>query len=174
MCVSAAGNAAPLRIVAIGASNTHGWYVGNQGAYPAQLETLLRAKGIDARVTNAGVPFETTGMMLRRIDNDVPNGTDIVILEPGGNDRRFFVSKEQRTANIAEMERRLHARSISVIGTMRRCRCAIVPLTLCISRTKVTPSLLPPCFRASWKSSIVGAVTFCRAEMQLGPHRRGD
>jgi acyl-CoA thioesterase-1 len=115
MCVSAAGNAAPLRIVAIGASNTHGWYVGNQGAYPAQLETLLRAKGIDARVTNVGVPFETTGMMLRRIDKDVPNGTDIVILEPGGNDRRFFVSKEQRTANIAEMERRLHARSISVI-----------------------------------------------------------
>jgi acyl-CoA thioesterase-1 len=61
MCVSAAGNAAPLRIVAIGASNTHGWYVGNQGAYPAQLETLLRAKGIDARVTNAGVSFEKRG-----------------------------------------------------------------------------------------------------------------
>src|SRR5258708_4011820 len=100
MCASAAGNAAPLRIVAIGASNTHGWYVGNQGAYPAQLEALLRAKGIDAQVTNAGVPFETTGMMLRRVDKDVPNGTDIVILEPGGNDRRFFVSKEQRAANI--------------------------------------------------------------------------
>ena len=115
MCASAAGNAAPLRIVAIGASNTHGWYVGNQGAYPAQLEALLRAKGIDAQVTNAGVPFETTGMMLRRVDKDVPNGTDIVILEPGGNDRRFFVSKEQRAANIAEMERRLQARSISVI-----------------------------------------------------------
>jgi acyl-CoA thioesterase-1 len=115
MCASAAGNAAPLRIVAIGASNTHGWYVGNQGAYPAQLEALLRAKGIDAQVTNAGVPFETTGMMLRRIDKDVPNGTDIVILEPGGNDRRFFVSREQRAANIAEMERRLQARSISVI-----------------------------------------------------------
>jgi acyl-CoA thioesterase-1 len=54
-------------------------------------------------------------MMLRRIDRDVPNGTDIVILEPGKNDRRFFVSTEQRAANIAEMERRLRARSISVI-----------------------------------------------------------
>ena len=115
MCASAAVNAAPLRIVAIGASNTHGWYVGNQGAYPAQLEALLRAKGVDAQVTNAGVPFETTGMMLRRIDKDVPDGTDIVILEPGGNDRRFLVPKEQRAANIAEMERRLQARSISVI-----------------------------------------------------------
>jgi len=110
-----AANAAPVRIVAIGASNTHGWYVGNQGAYPAQLQALLRAKGIDAQVSNAGVPFETTGMMLRRIDKDVPDGTDIVILEPGGNDRRFFGTKEQRAANIAEMERRVQARSISVI-----------------------------------------------------------
>ena len=101
--------------VGMGASNTHGWYVGNQGAYPAQLQALLRAKGIDAQVTNAGVPFETTGMMLRRIDRDVPDGTDIVILEPGGNDRRFFVPMQQRAANIAEVERRLEARSINVI-----------------------------------------------------------
>jgi hypothetical protein len=36
MCASAAVNAAPLRIVAIGA-------VGNKGAYPAQLQALLRA-----------------------------------------------------------------------------------------------------------------------------------
>ena len=34
MYASAALNAAPLRIVAIGASNTHGWYVGNQVAIP--------------------------------------------------------------------------------------------------------------------------------------------
>jgi acyl-CoA thioesterase-1 len=39
-----AAHAAPLRIVANGASNTHGWYVGNQGAYPAQLEALLRTE----------------------------------------------------------------------------------------------------------------------------------
>jgi acyl-CoA thioesterase I len=115
ICGSVAANAAPLRIVAIGASNTHGWYVGNQGAYPAQLQAILRAKGIDAEVVNAGVPFETTAMMLRRIDKDVPNGTDIAVLEPGGNDRRFFGTKEQRAANVAEMERRLRARSISVI-----------------------------------------------------------
>ena len=116
MCANmTAAAAAPLRIVAIGASNTHGFYVGNEGAYPAKLQALLRAKGIDAQVTNAGVPLETTGMMLRRIDKDVPDGTDIVILEPGGNDRRFFGTKEQRAANIAEMERRVQARSISVI-----------------------------------------------------------
>jgi acyl-CoA thioesterase I len=115
MCGSITAHAAPLRIVAIGASNTHGWYVGNHGAYPAQLQALLRAEGIDAMVINAGVPFDTTAMMLRRIDNDVPNGTDIAILQPGGNDLRFFGTKQQRAANIAEMERRLHARSIKMI-----------------------------------------------------------
>ena len=115
MCGTIAANAAPVRIVAIGASNTHGWYVGNQGAYPAQLQTLLRAKGIDAQVINAGVPFDTTAVMLRRIDKDVPKGTDIAILQPGGNDRRFFVAQQQRAANIAEMERRLRARGIKVI-----------------------------------------------------------
>jgi acyl-CoA thioesterase I len=57
-------------------------------------------------------------MMLRRIDKDVPNGKDIAILEPGGNDLRFFGTRQQRAANIAEMQRRLHARSISVIVTM--------------------------------------------------------
>ena len=108
-------NAASLRIVAIGASNTQGWYVGNQGAYPARLQALLKAKSIDAQVVNAGVPFDTTAGMLKRIDSDVPNGTDIVILQPGANDRRFLGTKEQRAANIAAMERRLRTRSIKVV-----------------------------------------------------------
>jgi acyl-CoA thioesterase I len=43
ICAGIAANAAPVRIVTIGASNTHGCYVGNQGAYPAQLEALLRS-----------------------------------------------------------------------------------------------------------------------------------
>lgn len=110
-----AAAAEPLRIVAIGASNTQGWYVGKQGAYPAKLQALLKAQGIDAQVINAGVPMDTTADMLKRIDRDVPVGTDIVILQPGANDRRFFVTKEQRAANIASMDRRLRDRSIKVI-----------------------------------------------------------
>ncbi|MHC2330889.1 SGNH/GDSL hydrolase family protein [Bradyrhizobium sp. USDA 4454] len=118
MCCAAAVCAAftkPIHIVAVGASNTQGWYVGKQGAYPAKLEALLREKGVNATVANAGVPFDTTAGMLKRIDSDVPKGTDIVILQPGGNDRRFLVSKEQRAANIAAMERRLRDRAIKVI-----------------------------------------------------------
>jgi acyl-CoA thioesterase-1 len=107
--------AKPLRIVAIGASNTQGFYVGKEGAYPAQLQALLKQKGIEAEVVNAGVPFDTTNSMLRRIDSDVPQGIDLVILQPGANDKRFFVGAATRAANIAEMERRMRARGIKVV-----------------------------------------------------------
>jgi acyl-CoA thioesterase-1 len=107
--------ARPLNIVAIGASNTTGFGVGEQNAYPAVLQRLLRQKGIDAHVTNAGVNGDVTSGMRNRLDTAVPNGTDIVILQPGGNDLRFFGTKQARTANIAAMMQRLHARGIRVI-----------------------------------------------------------
>src|SRR5262249_20288747 len=107
--------ARPLNIVAIGASNTSGLGVGEQNAYPAVLERLLRQKGIDAHVTNAGVLGDVTAGMRNRLDAAVPRGTDIVILQPGGNDLRFFGSKEAPSANIAAMVQHLHARGVRVI-----------------------------------------------------------
>jgi acyl-CoA thioesterase-1 len=107
--------AAPLNIVAIGASNTSGFGVGAQSAYPALLQAMLRKKGIDANVTNAGVAGDVTAGMLSRLDGAVPKGTDIVILQPGANDLRFFGTKEARAANIAAMARKVRARGIRVI-----------------------------------------------------------
>jgi acyl-CoA thioesterase-1 len=107
--------AAALNIVAIGASNTSGFGVGEQNAYPAQLQALLRKKGISANVTNAGVLGDVTAGMLGRLDAAAPRGTDIVILQPGANDLRFFGTKQARAANIAAMVQRLHARGIRVI-----------------------------------------------------------
>lgn len=107
--------AAPVTIVAIGASNTSGFGVGEQNAYPAILETLLRKRGIDARVINAGVAGDVTAGMLRRLDAAIPNGTALVILQPGGNDRRFFHTAEERRANVAAMAARVKARGIRVI-----------------------------------------------------------
>jgi acyl-CoA thioesterase I len=104
-----------LNIVAIGASNTSGWGVSEQNAYPAVLEALLRKKGIDAHVTNAGRLGDVTAGMRSRLDAVVPKGTDIVILQPGANDLRFFGTKEARAANIDAMVQHLHARGIRVI-----------------------------------------------------------
>jgi acyl-CoA thioesterase-1 len=107
--------AGTLNIVAIGASNTSGFGVGAQNAYPALLQALLRKKGIEANVTNAGVNGDVTSGMLSRLDAAVPKGTDIVILQPGANDLRFFGTKERRSANVAAMAQRLRARGIRVI-----------------------------------------------------------
>jgi acyl-CoA thioesterase-1 len=75
----------------------------------------LRARGVEAKVINAGVSFDTTAAMLRRIDAAVPDGTYLVILQPGGNDRRFFVPIAQRTANIEAIQNRLRGRGIKTI-----------------------------------------------------------
>jgi acyl-CoA thioesterase-1 len=115
LAVAVPVEAAALNIVAIGASNTSGFGVGEQNAYPAQLQALLRKKGIDAHVTNAGVLGDVTAGMLGRLDAAVPKGTDIVILQPGANDLRFFGTKQARAANIAAMVQRVRARGIRVI-----------------------------------------------------------
>ena len=116
MCAAAVdASAAPITIVAVGASNTSGWGVAQGNAYPEQLQAMLRAKGVAAQVINAGRPFDTTGGMLGRLDEAVPNGTRIAILQPGGNDLRFLGSRERRSANIAAMASRLRARNIAVI-----------------------------------------------------------
>jgi acyl-CoA thioesterase I len=119
VCVAAAmllgvgaAHAATL-IVALGASNTYGRGVARSEAYPAQLEALLRARGHDVRVINAGINGDTTGGMLSRL-GAVPKGARIVILQPGGNDRRRG-SASERSANISTIESRLQARGISVI-----------------------------------------------------------
>src|SRR5271156_5779785 len=115
LAISSPLQAAPLNIVAIGASNTSGFGVGEANAYPAVLQALLRKRGINANVTNAGVNGDVTAGMLSRLDSVVPKGTDIVILQPGANDLRFFGTKEARSANIAAMVQHLHARGIRVI-----------------------------------------------------------
>ena len=109
------GHAGSLNIVALGASNTAGWGVGSQNAFPAQLQNILKQRGIDAIVTNAGIPGDTTGGMLRRVDSAVHDNTNIVILQPGTNDLRFFGSKEQRAENISAIVDRMRRRHIRVI-----------------------------------------------------------
>src|SRR5256885_2921890 len=91
--LSPAGHA---QVVALGASNTAGKGLAPQSAYPAQLEALLRAKGYNGRVLNAGINGDTTAGMLARLDTAVPGGTRLVILQPGGNDRRQGGSQAER------------------------------------------------------------------------------
>jgi acyl-CoA thioesterase I len=101
-----------VTIVALGASNT----VGRGGtSYPAELEVLLKAKGYDVRVINAGVNGDTTAGMAARLDSAVPNGTRLVLLNPANrNDERAGIRGQQPTY-IAQIRSRLSARGIKVI-----------------------------------------------------------
>lgn len=108
------GPAQAATVVALGASNTFGKGVARNQAYPAQLEGILRAKGLNVRVVNAGINGDTTGGMLRRVDRAVPQGTAVVIVQPGGNDARRGTSGETGN-NVAEMRRRIAAKGAKVI-----------------------------------------------------------
>jgi acyl-CoA thioesterase-1 len=105
---------ARVTIVALGASNTEGWGVSTSEAYPARLEALLNARGIDAKVINAGIAGDTTGGMLARLERAVPAGTRLVILQPGTNDERMGLGAE-RAGNIEKIHSWLGARNAKLI-----------------------------------------------------------
>jgi acyl-CoA thioesterase I len=106
------------QIVAFGASNISGWNVAATEAIPAQLQTMLRAKGYSVRVLNAGVFGNTTADMRNRMDSDIPEGTSIVILDTSGglsNDAKKGISRDQGEAELAAIRVHLVDRHIKVI-----------------------------------------------------------
>jgi acyl-CoA thioesterase I len=117
LLVSAA-NAEPIQIVAFGGSNTFGKGVARSEAYPAQLEIMLKAAGYDVVVKNEGTNGQTTADELRKIDSSVPEGTRIVIFQPGGNDKRSTKKHPVVTntkENVETIVQKLLNRKISVI-----------------------------------------------------------
>ncbi len=105
-------------ILAFGNSLFAGYNVAAENAYPAKLETALRARGVNARVTNAGVSGDTTAAGLQRLPFTLDSQRetpDLVILELGGNDLLRGLSPEQTRANLDQMLRELQRREIPVI-----------------------------------------------------------
>jgi acyl-CoA thioesterase I len=103
-------HAATMRIVALGASNTAG--KGVSTPWPELLQQMLRARGYDAEVTNAGITGEDVEQMLARLDSAVPEGTRLVILDKGGNNAAHGVSIHP---GVVEIRARLTARHIKLI-----------------------------------------------------------
>lgn len=109
-----------VEIVALGASNTWGKGVGRDQAYPAHLQRMLRKQGVAAHVRNAGINGNTTGQMLARLSSVISRKTRLVILQPGGNDRRRGVPADVRRSNVRAIKRRLRARGIPVVMLRNR------------------------------------------------------
>jgi acyl-CoA thioesterase-1 len=115
-----AAHAESALIVALGADNVAGYGAGKHSggvpsdeAFPAQLETLLHTRGIDAHVLNAGVPGDTCPDILARTDAAVPDGTRLVIFDrPNGNDKKAGLYGNQQSC-VDDITSRLSARHIA-------------------------------------------------------------
>jgi acyl-CoA thioesterase-1 len=107
--------AEPLKIVALGDSLTAGYGLPGDAAFPAQLQKVLKAKGYDVSIVNAGVSGDTTTAGLDRLAWSVPDGTDGVILELGANDALRGVDPKVTKATLEKILDRLTKRHIPVL-----------------------------------------------------------
>ena len=106
------------RILAFGDSLFAGYGLDPAQSYPARLEAALRAKGVNAKIANAGVSGDTTAAGLQRLAFTLDAQSakpDLFILELGGNDLLRGLSPEQTRANLGEMLAELKKRGIPVL-----------------------------------------------------------
>ena len=105
-------------VLAFGDSLFAGYNVAQEDSYPARLQAALRAKGINARVTNAGVSGDTSAAGRQRLAFTLDAQAakpDLVILELGGNDLLRGLSPDETRANFAAMLDELKKRQIPVL-----------------------------------------------------------
>ena len=107
--------AEPVKLVGFGDSLMAGYQLPAADAFPVKLEAVLRAKGYDVEIANAGVSGDTTSGGLARLDWSIPDGTQGVILELGANDALRGIAPEQTGKNLDAMLTRLKERGIPVL-----------------------------------------------------------
>lgn len=115
LALPAFAQAAPRRIVALGDSLSAGYLLPAKDAFPAQLEAILKSKGLDVRVENAGVSGDTSSGGLARLDWSVGEGVEAVILELGANDALRAVDPAITETALDQMLTKLKARGIKVL-----------------------------------------------------------
>ena len=105
----------PIRIVVFGDSLSAGFLIPGSSAFPAVLEDALRQRGFDVVVKNESISGNTVADGLARLERDVPEGTDGVVLELGANDKLKQRDPRDAEAALGEIVRKLKARRISVL-----------------------------------------------------------
>lgn len=106
------------RILAFGDSLFAGYNVAKDDSYPATLQNALRATGVNAEVTNAGVSGDTTAAGLQRFAFTLDaqeRAPDLVIIELGGNDLLRGIQPDQTRSNIEAMLKELQSRDIDAL-----------------------------------------------------------
>jgi acyl-CoA thioesterase-1 len=106
------------RILALGDSLLAGFGLNAGQGYPERLEAALRARGINARIANAGISGDTSAGGLQRLQftlDNQPSPPDVAILSLGGNDVLRGLPPEETRANLDAIITTLKARGIQVI-----------------------------------------------------------
>jgi acyl-CoA thioesterase-1 len=105
----------PVQLVGLGDSLMAGYQLPQADSFTAQLETVLKAKGINVTIANAGVSGDTSAGGLARAEWSVPDGTDGVILELGANDALRGISPEETAKNLDAIIVIMQKRNIPVL-----------------------------------------------------------
>ena len=105
-------------ILALGDSLFAGYGLGLGQSYPAHLETALKARGIPARIINAGVSGDTTADGLARLDfvlKGIGQKPALAIISLGGNDMLRAVPPTETRRNLSELLAKLQAAKVPVM-----------------------------------------------------------
>jgi acyl-CoA thioesterase I len=105
-------------ILAYGDSLLAGYGLEDGESYPDRLEAALRAHGVNARMTNAGVSGDTTGAGLQRLEftlDSIKAKPDLVIISLGGNDMLRSLPPDRTRANLSAIIEKLKERKIPVL-----------------------------------------------------------
>lgn len=120
--VAAGSDAAPAAdeqvILALGDSLFAGYGLEPGQSYPAHLEKALQAKGIKARVVNAGVSGDTTAAGLQRLDfvlKGMPKKPALVVISLGGNDMLRGLSPAETAKNLDAILTKFKAEGVPVL-----------------------------------------------------------
>lgn len=105
----------PVQLVGLGDSLMAGYQLPPSDSYTAQLETALKAKGVNVSIANAGVSGDTSAGGLARAEWSVPDGTDGVILELGANDALRGIAPEETEKNLDAIIAGFQKRKIPVL-----------------------------------------------------------
>ena len=107
-----------VRIMAFGDSLLTGYGLKDGESYPAQMEAALRARGVNARIANAGVSGDTTADGLKRLAfalDSQDRAPDLVLISLGGNDMLRALPPAQTRQNLDTMLTLLHERGVKVL-----------------------------------------------------------
>lgn len=114
MLLSASALATPV-VTMLGDSLTAGYGLPPAHALPKQIENVLREQGVETVFINAGVSGDTTAGGLARFEWSVPDNTDLLIIELGGNDGLRGLPVPEAMFNLDEIIKKAHAQNMPVL-----------------------------------------------------------